>query len=296
MTIRFEEWVVELYPFPTHHVEMSPTHFVVVRQAPANSLTKVTISDPQIPFDSPTFPKLRPNPLPPVSIYFQHNRPHGLLHFCLWPMYEQMLDGSTKCIPRYIVDPTPPLDGPTPEFEAMQAEAIKHYAVQTCHISDPQVANVLPGGYRAIYYTTSYDDLKASPSMIKLRRYLSPEIQKVTYPARPDDNSASFLRKPRPLHPNGLYGTIEIPIEDSSAFGKGINAITWDESIGRICIAVEGELGVRILDMARSVEPDKRFVGWKETMSREIAEQDCWNSKNCIHSGSIPGWYEHWLG
>jgi len=217
------------------------------------------------------------------------------MHFCLWPLYEELPGGKQEYIPRFTVDPVLPPGGPTSEYEQELAEAPNYYAIQTCHLSEPQVAHVLPGGYRAIYYTTSFDDRTAAPSMIRLRRYLSPEIQKVDYPERPADNSLAFMRKRRLFHPDGLYGTIDIPLDDAGAFSKGINAIAFDESIGRICIAVEGELSVRILDMARNVEPDGRFSGWMEKMSYEIAEQDCWVSKDCIHSRSIPGWYEQWF-
>lgn len=275
---------------------MGPTHHIVVRDAPPNSLAKVVISDPPaMPYDSNAFPPLQPNPLPPISIYFEQRQPQGLIHFCLWPHFEELPDGKQSYIPRFTVDPVPPVGGPTSEYEQEFKEAPKFYAMQTCHLSEPHVAHVLPGGYRAVYYTTSYDDRTAAPSMIRLRRYISPEIQKVVYPQRPEDNSLALCRKRRPFHPDGLYGTIDIPLEDANAFKKGINAITWDESIGRICIAVEGELSVRILDMARSVEPDGRFSGWMERMSYEMVEQDCWTSKDCIHSQSVPGWYEQWI-
>lgn len=295
IAVEYEEWVVELYPFPKQNVDMDPTHYVVLRQVPPGSLIKVTISDPQVPSASPAFPPLQPNPLPPISIYFEHGQPHGLLHFCLWPMYENQPDGAQKWVHRYTIDPSEPEGGITPEWEALRNEARKYYAIQTCHVTEPQVAHVLPGGYRAVYYTTLHDDRRASPSMIRLRRYLSPEIQKVVYPPRPEDNSLMFMRKPRHYHPDGLYGTIDIPLEDTSAFATGINAITWDETIGRVCIAVKGELGIRILDMARNVEPDRRFVKWKDNMCLEMAEQDCWTSKDCIHRTTIPGWYEQWL-
>jgi hypothetical protein len=295
VAISFEEWVIELYDFPTEHSIMTPTHYIIVKEAIPYSLLKVHISDPQTSYESDKFPKRMDEPLPPISNYFESGQPYGLMHFSIWPMYQTMADGTRKYIPRYVVDPTPPPGGPTAEWEIRKAEAKQHYHLQTCHVVDPQVAHALPGSYRAVYYTTLHTDRRASPSMIRLRRYLSPEIQKVTYPVRPDDNSLAFMRKERPLHPSGLYGTIDIPLEDSSAFAKGINAIAWDETLGRICIAVEGELGVRILDMGRTVEPDQRFAGWKQQIYREIAEQDCWHSKDCIHSGSIPGWYEHWL-
>ncbi|KXN90104.1 hypothetical protein AN958_05109 [Leucoagaricus sp. SymC.cos] len=275
IAVDHEEWVVELYNFPTQHATMAPTHYVIVKSTIPKSLLKVHISDPQVPYHSEKFPKLLDEPLPPVSIYFESCQPYGLVHFCLWPMYQRVEDGKVNYIPR---------------------TAKKTYAIQTCHICEPQAAHVLPGGYRAIYYTTSHDDRRATPSMIKLRRYLSPEIQRVAYPLRPEDNSLAFLRKKRPVHPTGLYGTVEIPLEDSNAFSKGINAITWDETLGRICIAVEGELGVRILDMGRTVEPDSRFAAWRKKTDQEMFEQDCWHSKDCIHSESIPGWFDHWLG
>jgi hypothetical protein len=211
-------------------------------------------------------------------------------------MYEQMADGHINYIPHYVVTPTEPPGGANARYERELALARKYSSAQSCHITEPEVAHVLPGGSRAIYYTTEDDDLKVAPSMIKLRRYISPEIQDLSYPERPADNSLSFLRKQRPKVPTGVYGSIEIPFEDSATFGLGISAITWDESIGRICIAIDGELCVRILDMAKSVEPDTRFNAWKERMSQEIVEQGCWNTtKDCIHTRTfnvpMPGGY-----
>lgn len=269
-----------------HNQEMAATHGVVVRQVPPGSLAKVTISDPEASLDMPaSLPKLQPDTLPPISIYFEHSNPRGLFHYCLWPMYEQLADGSINYLPRYTVIPTEPPGGPTAEYERELALTRKFASTQSCHITEPEVAHVLPGGSRALYYTTPNKDLRAAPSVLKLRRYISPEIQDLSYPERPADTSLSFLRKQRPKVPTGIYGPIEIAIEDAATFGQGITAITWDETIGRICVAIDGELCVRILDMAKSVEPDVRFDAWKERMSREIVEQGCWDTtKDCIHT------------
>ena len=221
------------------------------------------------------------------------------MHFSLWPMCQQTSDGKIHYISKYIVDPAPLPDGPTPEWELVRTEAQKHYTHQSCHQTDPQVVHVLPGNYRAVYYTTSQHDRRTSPSMLRFRRYLSPEVQKTTYPERPKDNSLAFMRTERPFHPSGLYGCIEIGLDDAYAFSsKGINAIAWDESIGRVCVAVQGELGVRVLDMGLTVEPDQRFAGWKKRMSQEIAEQDCWHSRNCSHTRSVSSRpsLSDWLG
>ncbi|KAJ3559570.1 hypothetical protein NP233_g11232 [Leucocoprinus birnbaumii] len=292
-----EEWAIELYDFPTEHAIQTPTHYIIVRSdLPPDSLLKVRISEPLFFEPSPNFPKLQTQPLPPLSIYFESRNPYGLMHYSLWPMYEPTADGGVKYIPKYIVDPTPPANGTTPEWAYERDVARTHYAHQTCHVTDPQVVHILPGNYRAVYYTTSEDDRRASPSIMRLRRYHSPETQKIEYPVRPEDNSSAFMRTERPYLPSGLYGTIDIKPQDDDVFSKGVNAVAWDESIGRICIAVEGELGIRILDMAMNVEPDNRFAGWKQQMSQEIVEQDCWHTKDCIHSRSIPGWWEHWFG
>lgn len=220
------------------------------------------------------------------------------MHFSMWPMWHRKSDGEIQYISKYIVDPAPLPGGPTPEWELLRREAQRHYSHQSCHQTDPQVVHILPGNYRAVYYTTSQDDRRISPSMLRLRRYLSPEVQKLAYPERPGDNSLAFMRTERPFHPSGLYGTIEVELEDTNAFHKGINAIAWDESIGRVCIAVEGELGVRILDMGLTVEPDQRFAGWKKRMSQEIAEQNCWHSKDCLHTHFASSWPSlwEWLG
>jgi len=51
----------------------------------------------------------------------------------------------------------------------------------------------------------------------------------------------------------------------------GLTAITWDETIGRVCIACGNELKIHILDFAAAVSPDSRFQRWQLTQQIKLS-------------------------
>jgi hypothetical protein len=115
-------------------------------------------------------------------------------------------------------------------------------------------------------YTVMPDDRTDTPGLVKLRRYINPETKPSDYPrTEGEDTSEPISRKLRPLVPWNVYSTFEVPSSLKRRINEegGISAITWDEGIGRVCIASRDQITIRILDFAHMIQPDARFAAWK---------------------------------
>jgi hypothetical protein len=186
------------------------------------------------------------DPAPPVSIYLRLKKPDGLLHHAIYPT-ERKIQATAKTPARY-------------EYE------YKHEAAHvTTHISDPDVAYVLPGATRAVVYTVDKDDRTDFPKMLRLRRYNHPFVRATRYQEalKPEPIPIS-RRKRKPILRKTLFRTFGPPdiVEEINNRG-GVAAIAWDEGSGRICVAAEKEDEVRILDCSYVTIPDARFAEWK---------------------------------
>jgi hypothetical protein len=150
---------------------------------------------------------------------------------------------------------------------------LDHVCFQTQHISSPHVTHVLPGAYRALMYTVMNDDRKDAPSLVSLRRYVNPEYQYADYPVARVDRSTRILRKKLPVVPKNIYCSFPLDENCQQHYQNGgVAAITWDEGIGRVCIAAENEMQIQIMDFAHVVQPDARFARWKR--NQDIALQE----------------------
>lgn len=213
------------------------------------SVASVHISDYDVP--GPTGPD-QPDlcyyydPAPPVSIYLRLKNPSGLLHHAIYPIETKVK--ATATAPAHY------------EYE------YKHNAVHvTTHISDPEVAHVLPGATRAVVYTVDKDDRTDFPKMLRLRRYNHPFARAGKYQEalKPEPEPIS-RRKRKPILRKTLFRTFgpQDIVEEINNRG-GVAAIAWDEGSGRICVAAEKENEVRILDCSYVTIPDARFAEWK---------------------------------
>ena len=102
------------------------------------------------------------------------------------------------------------------------------------------------------------------PQLVNLRRYISAWHYPDNYPLKPVKDSAPILRKYSHKRPENAFSSF--PLDQSTAEHyqeEGVAAITWDEGIGRVCIAAENEMCIQILDFAHVVQPDERFARWK---------------------------------
>jgi hypothetical protein len=186
------------------------------------------------------------DPPPPISIFFQTEMPNGIIHHLIWP--------------------TVYYRGITPDRRILKwcFYTLSHVCFQSQHISSPLITHVLPGVYRALMYTVTEDDRKNAPSMVSLRRYVNPESRYTEYPIEPVDRSTHIMRRKLPLVPSNIYGSFPLDEHIQQHYQNGgIAAITWDEGIGRVCIAAENEMQIQILDFAHVVHPDARFARWK---------------------------------
>ena len=206
------------------------------------------ISDYGIPTSTGDQPRLRAEftPPPPISIFAQTVQPTGIIHHVLWPSAAPVRETATRpASTRYYY-------------------SLEHVCFQSQHICSPLVTRVLPGAYRALMYTVMGDDRTDSPAMVSLRRYVNPEFCHSTYPITRVDRSAVILRKSHSMVPGNIYCSFPLDKDTLEHYQNGgVAAITWDEGIGRVCMAAENEMHIQILDFAHVVQPDMRLARWK---------------------------------
>jgi len=125
---------------------------------------------------------------------------------------------------------------------------------QSRHDTDNTVSHVLPGAYRTLIYTIPAEDRTATPSLLDLRRYISPETQPYDYPMDIDGdaNEDQSIMKKRKNIPYNIYSSLAIPQRLATTLMEdGVTAVAWDEGIGRVCIAASDDSTIHILDFAQ---------------------------------------------
>jgi len=118
------------------------------------------------------------------------------------------------------------------------------------------------------------EDRTESPKMLSLRRYVHPKNAGFDYlpdPPVAEEDECPVLRNNQRLEMprKGVYATIETgTLTDEINEEGGLRAMAWDESTGRIVMASEDGLMIRIVDCSKSAMPDARSETWQRR--REI--------------------------
>ncbi|GLB43621.1 hypothetical protein LshimejAT787_1401330 [Lyophyllum shimeji] len=236
--------VLEIYEMPSKiggaELVYPKDAYVLGNQTVAN----VHISDYGIPTTNGEDYRLQFHyqPSPPISVYLETTAPTGVLHYVVWPSRKANKYGSFT----YFYN-------------------LEYVCIQTRHNCEPYVAHVVPGALRAIIYTSHMDDRKDAVTLHSLRRYLNPEFQTKNYPVPRVNRSSNVMRKKVPKMPVNVYGTLDTnPAALELYRQNGVAAITWDEGIGRLCIAAGNTPQIEVVDFANVVHPDKRSERWKQ--------------------------------
>ncbi|KAK7063912.1 hypothetical protein R3P38DRAFT_17160 [Favolaschia claudopus] len=184
---------------------------------------------------------------PPISLFCQTVDPVGLVHYLIWPKIEETPNQPTK----YYFN-------------------LEYVVPQTVHVSTPSVINVLAGSSKALMFTVD-NERSATPRMLTLRRYLSPQLQPLWSLRGVEDPTEPISRRDRPALSKRYYSSFTLPryLRDK-LHNFGLSAIIWDETIGRVCIACGDELKIHILDFAAAVTPDSRFRQWQLTQQIKL--------------------------
>ncbi|KAJ7070678.1 hypothetical protein C8F01DRAFT_389157 [Mycena amicta] len=205
------------------------------------------ISDPVIPSIGMDHPRLQPasGPPEPISLYCRTSAPPGLVHYLIWPKIVEQPNAPTQFY-----------------FN------LEYVVPQTVHVSSPYAMNVLPGSSRALVFSVE-NERKGSPRVLSVRRYLSPMLQPLWAPRPMEDPTEPISRRDRPPLSQKYYSAFHLPRAIRHKLdAQGLAAITWDEAVGRVCIACGDEFNIHILDFASSITPDDRFKHWQ--MAQEI--------------------------
>ncbi|KAJ6601456.1 hypothetical protein DFH09DRAFT_564208 [Mycena vulgaris] len=186
---------------------------------------------------------------PPISLFCRTVGPVGIVHYLIWPKIEEELGKP----PRYYFN-------------------LEFVVPQTVHVSAPWATHVLTGSSKALMYTVD-SERKGTPRLLTVRRYLSPQLQPLWSLRGMEDPTEPISRRDRPPLSKKYYSSFNLPrylrrkLDDE---GLGLAAITWDEAIGRVCIACGDELKIHILDFASALPPDSRFKKWQLTQEIKL--------------------------
>ncbi|RDB19512.1 hypothetical protein Hypma_013479 [Hypsizygus marmoreus] len=245
----FFEQFLEIYDMPTHAEHFTPMYPKAQCSLGFDNAFTVHISDYGIPSkNGESNYSLRHDlhPSPPISIYLENIVPSGINHFVVWPNVKDEPATKTRPATRtYFYD-------------------LEHVQQQTRHISEPHRVRVLPGAYRAIVYTVQRVDTTDTPSVVMFKRYLNPEVQTGDYPIPRVSKSTYVLRRDHPPFPHTAYTALDLDPHIMETYQRGgVQAISWDEGIGRVCVATGNSDQIEILDFAHVVQADQRFAQWK---------------------------------
>lgn len=185
---------------------------------------------------------------PPISLFCRTVGPVGIVHYLIWPKIEEEVGKP----PRYHFN-------------------LEYVVPQTVHVSAPWVTNVLTGSSKALMYTVE-SERKDTPRLLTIRRYLSPQLQPRWSLREPEDPIEPISRRDRPALSQKYYSSFNLPRDLRRKLDDiGLAAITWDETIGRVCLACGDEFKIHILDFASAVTPDSRFKQWQLTQQIKLS-------------------------
>lgn len=242
--------VLEIYKLPSKLGEIEPGYRLSERELFMGWVEAAHISDYGIPITNDDTYRLRRDyqPPPPISVYLEIYRPNGLKHFIIWPSLTETSATTTH--------------GPRKRYHYDLAWVCQ----QTTHHCDPLLARVLPGAYRTLVYSVSDMDRKAAPALVRLRRYLNPEFQQEAYDIPRVPRTSHVMRRNHPPIPTNTFGNLDLGSKwKEHYYARGVQAITWDEGIGRVCMSGGNSQDIEIFDFSSAVQPDKRFEAWKRT-------------------------------
>ncbi|KAJ7492263.1 hypothetical protein FB451DRAFT_1122988 [Mycena latifolia] len=208
------------------------------------------LSDPVTPSIGIDHPNIQPasGAPPPISLFCRTVGPVGIVHYLIWPKIEEELGKP----PRYYFN-------------------LEYVVPQTVHVSAPWATHVLTGSSKALMYTVD-NERKDTPRLLTVRRYLSPQLQPLWSLRGLEDPTEPISRRDRPALSKKYYSSFNLPrylrrkLDD-----LGLAAITWDEAIGRVCLACGDEFKIHILDFASAVTPDSRFKQWQLTQQIKLS-------------------------
>ncbi|KAJ7687350.1 hypothetical protein B0H17DRAFT_685696 [Mycena rosella] len=240
------EHLTEMFHIPPHAGTVKPFERWPVDSRVYDSFH---LSDPVTPSIGIDHPNLKPasGAPPPISLFCRTVGPVGIVHYLIWPKIEE----EPNKPPRYYFN-------------------LEYVVPQTVHVSGPWATNVLTGSSKALMYTVD-SERKDTPRVLTVRRYLSPQLQPLWSLRGLEDPIEPISRRDRPELSKKYYSSFNLPrylrrkLDD-----EGLAAITWDEAIGRMCLACGDEFKIHILDFASAVTPDARFKQWQLTQQIKL--------------------------
>lgn len=261
LSLRVHNHFLGVYDIPSLDAEVTRAYSreaVDLLSGPA--VDNFHISDYGIPTNNEKTYKLRRDAYPPspISIYMETVEPAGIKHVAIWPSAKPSTPDANPS--SFTVQPT--------SEKLTYYYSLAHVVAQTTHKCSPYRARVLAGAYRSIVYNVFTTDRTATPKLVSLRRYINLEYQTPGYPLpRVAKSPFGILRRQYPPLPQCAYATCDAGLGDDVRARyqqQGIAASTWDEGIGRLCMASGNSDCIDIVDFAHVIQPQQRFRRWEQ--------------------------------
>ncbi|KAH6917091.1 hypothetical protein BKA70DRAFT_1251332 [Coprinopsis sp. MPI-PUGE-AT-0042] len=258
-----EQQYIEWVDLPEYlgHVLASPKVRYAMEQ---KNVSNFRISDYGLPgrtqhhAEHPTFQHAL-GPPPPISVFVELEEPNGCEHHAIYPNQIGLLNGVEISSP---ADPDEKPPQPTEYSYRYEHETFQ----MTAHLSGEAKASVLAGSHRAILCTLDGQDKSDHPKIVKLRRYIHPEISHIEYAPDPamGETAGPVHRGRLPMPKANVYRTFDTGdvVEELNRLG-GVQAMCWDEATGRTIMAPHEGGMFHILEFSKIVAPDSRIEEWK---------------------------------
>lgn len=181
--------------------------------------------------------KTHTGPPPPISLYISLSDPESWAHIEFHPF--RLRSSSTA----------PAGTAPRYGYSFSNTITQTHFDLS----ARPEYGSmvVLPGVQRAVVLTIPRGCRAASPPLVTLWSYRSPEGRAGLAPEHPDDAAWRAARDAgRPAARKEELAKLAVPEEVMARLAGGVACAAWDEGTGRVVLVPEGEAVVCVLEGA----------------------------------------------
>jgi hypothetical protein len=261
-------------------VVVSQIHISLLNTAPpprdAVDEDEMDVDDPMDLSIQPELPAWQEREPDPVSIYLRTSKPDGMQHLTMWPrrIERPPTPGASPS------SSTMDLSSPTPSSSQRSSSALStfsdapthFYPLQSCNyqamydFSAPDAqhfgaARIVPGTVRALVWGAPRDSRKDAPPLIDMWSYASPERRDPDADATlPEDARARIEARQAARAPcrSNCLAALSLPPPVRAMLTKGVQAMAFDDTIGRVFASADKCQKIFIIDFAAAPRENDR--------------------------------------
>ncbi|KDQ62995.1 hypothetical protein JAAARDRAFT_28990 [Jaapia argillacea MUCL 33604] len=183
----------------------------------------------------------------PISVYCRTQNPQGLIYMHIPPTKLEAPPSPVNTGRRTSSKPEKP-----PQTHYYRVTDLRDVADFTFNSNTFETAFFLPGAGRALGWEVPRTDRTDAPALVNMWSFIPQEIEGDPYLGiRRDQNEVGNTRRSPPTR-QGWFAPLEMEHWAWENLKGGVQAITWDENIGRVCISPKGRSEVYVVDFSKS--------------------------------------------